>query len=81
METIKFGYKYFRKSMPIAILAEILSFAGIFAELLLPILSGILIDYVINKGEVTSESGGVFKFLLSGKYGQVHSMQLFFLLL
>ncbi|NLK75619.1 MAG: ABC transporter ATP-binding protein [Clostridiales bacterium] len=78
METIKFGYKYFRKSMPIAILAEILSFAGIFAELLLPILSGILIDYVINKGEVTSESGGVFKFLLSGKYGQVHSMQLFF---
>ena len=64
--------------MPIAILAEILSFAGIFAELLLPILSGILIDYVINKGEVTSESGGVFKFLLSGKYGQVHSMQLFF---
>lgn len=78
METIKFGYKYFRKSMPIAILAEILSFAGIFAELLLPILSGILIDYVINKGEVTSESGGVFNFLLSGKYGQVHSMQLFF---
>jgi len=64
--------------MPIAILAEILSFAGIFAELLLPILSGILIDYVINKGEVTSESGGVFNFLLSGKYGQVHSMQLFF---
>lgn len=77
METIRFGLKYFKKSMPLAILAEILSFAGIFAELLLPILSGMLIDFVIHKGEVTSESGGIFKFLLSGKYGQVHSTQLF----
>lgn len=78
METIKFGLTYFRKSMPVAILAEILSFVGIYAELLLPLLSGMLIDFVIQKGEVTSESGGMFNFLLSGRYGQVHSMQLFF---
>lgn len=78
METIRFGFKYFRKSMPAAILAEIFSFVGIYAELLLPLLSGMLIDFVIQKGEVTSESGGMFKFLLSGKHGQVHSMQLFF---
>ncbi|MBE5884433.1 MAG: ABC transporter ATP-binding protein [Lachnospiraceae bacterium] len=78
METLKFGFKYFRKSMPIAILAEILSFLGIFAELLLPLLSGMLIDFVIQKGEVTEESGGMFHFLLTGKYGEVHTMQLFF---
>ncbi|MFV0343769.1 MAG: ABC transporter ATP-binding protein [Anaerocolumna sp.] len=78
METLKFGFKYFRKSMPMAILAEILSFLGIFAELLLPLLSGILIDFVIQKGEVTKESGGMFHFLLTQRFGAVHSMQLFF---
>jgi len=78
METLKFGLKYFRKSMPTAILAEILSFIGIYAELMLPLLSGILIDFVIQKGEVTKESGGMFHFLLTGKYGEIHSVRLFF---
>jgi len=78
METLKFGFKFFRKSMPIAILAEIFSFLGIFAELLLPLLSGLLIDFVIQNGEVTEESGGIFHFLLTGEYGAVHSMKLFF---
>lgn len=78
METLKFGFKFFKKSMPMAILAELFSFLGIYAELLLPLLSGMLIDFVIQKGEVTPDSGGMFHFLLSGKYGAVHSMQLFF---
>ncbi len=78
METLKFGFKFFKKSMPWAILAEILSFVGIFSELLLPLLSGMLIDFVIKSEQVTEESGGVFHFLLSGKYGEVHTMKLFF---
>lgn len=78
METLKFGFRFFKKSMPVAILAEIFSFLGIFAELMLPLLSGMLIDYVIRDSEVTEESGGMFHFLLTGKYGAVHSMQLFF---
>lgn len=78
METLKFGYKYFKKSMPVAIIAEILSFVGIYAELLLPLLTGILVDYVIQSGTITPESGGMFHFLLTGKYGEVHTMQLFF---
>ncbi len=78
METLKFGFRYFKKSMPMAILAEIFSFVGIYAELLLPLLTGILIDFVIQKEEVKSDSGGMFHFLLSGKYGEVHTMELFF---
>lgn len=78
METLKFGYKYFKKSMPMAIFAEILSFLGIFAELMLPLLSAMLIDFVIQSGEVKEDSGGIFHFLLTGKFGAVHSMQLFF---
>ena len=77
METLKFGYKYFKKDLWISILAEILSFTGIFAELLLPLLSGVLIDYVIKDTAVTDESGGLFHFLLTGKYGAVNSVQLF----
>ena len=64
--------------MPIAILAEMMSFLGIFAELLLPLLAGIFIDYIIITGNVTEESGGIFHFLLNGKYGNVHTLQLFF---
>lgn len=78
METLKFGYKYFRKSMPLAVFAEILSFIGIGAELMMPLLSAMLIDFVIQEGEVTAESGGIFHFLLTGKYGAVHSFQLFY---
>lgn len=78
METLKFGFKYFRKSMPAAILAELLSIAGIFAELMLPLLSGILIDFVIQSNEVTPDSGGIFHFLLTGKCGLPHTKQLFF---
>lgn len=78
METLRFGFKFFKKNIPMAVLAELCSFLGIYAELLLPLLSGMLIDFVIKKGEVTDESGGMFHFLLTGKYGAVHSMQLFF---
>lgn len=78
METLRFGYRYFKKNMPVAILAEALSFLGIFAELLLPFLSGILIDFVIQKGEVKEDSGGVFHFLLTGRFGEPHTMRLFF---
>lgn len=78
METIIFGFKYFKKNMFLAILAEILSFLGIYAELLMPLLTGMLIDFVIQKGNVTSDSAGIFNFLLSGKYGEVQTMRLFF---
>lgn len=78
METLKFGYRYFKKDLLISVIAEILSFIGIFAELLLPLLSGILIDYVIGSSSPEEGDPGIFGFLLSGRFGAVHSVQLFF---
>lgn len=78
METFKFGYKYFKRQMPLALFAEVLSFAGILGEQFLPLLSGMLIDYIIKDTAVTEDAGGIFHFLLTGKYGPVHSFQLFF---
>ncbi len=77
METLRFGFRYFKKNIPVAILAEALSFLGVYAELLMPLLSGILIDFVIQKGEVKGDSGGAFHFLLTGRFGAPHTMQLF----
>lgn len=77
METLKFGYRFFKKSMFQAILAEVLSLVGIFAELMLPLLTGMLIDFVIQSGQVKEDSGGIFHFLLTGRFGEVHTMRLF----
>ncbi len=78
LETLKFGYRYFKKDLFISIVAEILSFTGILAELLLPLLSGILIDHVIQSTAPDKGDPGIFGFLLSGRFGEVHSKKLFF---
>lgn len=77
LETLKFGFKYFKKDLFISIIAEILSFIGIYTELLLPLLSGILIDFVIKNTVVEKDSGGMFHFLLTGRFGSINSMELF----
>ena len=78
METFKFAYKYFKKNFLIAIIAEILSLIGIGAEMLMPMLTALLIDHVIQSTTVTAGSGGIFAFLLDGTHGDVHTMELFF---
>lgn len=78
METLKFGFKYFKKDLFVSIIAEALSFLGIYTELLLPLLSGILLDFVIKDTAVEKDSGGIFHFLLTGRFGSVNSMELFF---
>ncbi len=78
METIKFGFKYLKDSFWRLIVSQILSFSGILGDLFIPLLTGILIDFVIKDSPVTESSGGVFHFLLTGRYGEVHSFRLFF---
>ena len=78
MDTLRFGYKYFKKDAFIGFIAEILSFMGIFAEQMLPLLSGVIIDYVIKDTAVTSESGGLFfHFLFTKNLGEVHTFAFF----
>lgn len=76
MEVLKFGYRYWKKNMPMAVLIQICSFVAIICDLLLPLLSEMFIDYVILEHPVTSDN--IFSFLLSGKYGHIHTMKLFF---
>ncbi|MFT8348342.1 ABC transporter ATP-binding protein [Clostridium saccharoperbutylacetonicum] len=76
MEVLKFGFKYWNRNLPLAIVAQIISFAAIIADLMIPLLSEMFIDYVICDNEPTND--GIFSFMLNKKYGQIHSMKLFF---
>lgn len=76
MDVMKFGYKYWKRYMPMAVFSQILSFIALFAELLIPIVQAMLVDYVIfDDVEVTD---GIFSFMLNGKYGEIHTFKLFF---
>ena len=75
MEVLKFGMKYWKKNVPMAVFIQICSFIAITCDLLLPMLSEMFIDYVILEHPVQSEN--IFSFLLTGKYGEVHTVKLF----
>ncbi len=80
METLRFGYIYFKKNMGWGVFAEVLSLLGIYAELLMPMVAGMLVDYVIKSTPYVKGSCGEFDFLMTGRFGQVHTMQLFWAL-
>lgn len=75
MEVLKFGMKYWKKNIPMAVFIQICSFIAITCDLLLPMLSEMFIDYVILEHPVQSDN--IFSFLLTGKYGEVHTVKLF----
>lgn len=77
MDTIKFGMRFWKKYLPYIIMAQILSFCAIVADLLLPLLSEMLVDYIILANDEMPEKG-VFAFLLNGDYGKPGSFTLFY---
>ncbi len=78
METIKFGFKYWKKELVPAIFIQLLSFVAIVADLLIPLLSAFLINHVIKGEELDVEKDGLFGFLLNGNYGELQTFELFF---
>jgi ABC-type multidrug transport system fused ATPase/permease subunit len=76
MEVLKFGLRYWRRNFKVAAIIQIVSFIAIIADLLLPLISEMFIDYVICDNKASNE--GIFSFMISGKYGDIHSMRLFF---
>ena len=78
MDTLKFGFKYWKKQLPMAIFAQLISFAAIIADLMIPMLSGILLNYIIKGIPMEKGAGGIFSFLLDGSFGGVQTYELFF---
>jgi len=76
MDVLKFGVKYWKRNLIWAFIAQFISYIAIIADLMIPLFSEMFIDYVICDNKPTND--GVFSFMLSGKYGEIHSMKLFF---
>jgi ABC-type multidrug transport system fused ATPase/permease subunit len=76
MDVLKFGFKYWKRNLKWAVIAQLVGYFAIIADLMIPLFSELFIDYVIGENKPTNE--GLFSFMLSGKYGQIHSKQLFF---
>ncbi len=81
MNVFKFGFHHWKKYLPLDILTKLMSCIALTADLMIPIITGMLIDYVIRSEEFTDQNGrGVFGFLMTGKYGEPHTMKLFWTL-
>lgn len=74
MDVMRFGYRYWRRNMPMAVFAQILSFIALLAELFIPIVQEMLVDYVIF--DDVAKTDGVFSFMLNGRYGDIHTFRL-----
>ena len=75
MDVMRFGYRYWRRNMPMAVFAQILSFIALLAELFIPIVQEMLVDYVIF--DDVAKTDGVFSFMFNGRYGDIHTFRLF----
>lgn len=76
MDAIKFGFKYWKKYIVAAVILQLVSFLAIVADLLIPFVSELFIDFVIMDND--NKASGVFAFLIDGDYGKRHSFELFF---
>ncbi len=76
MDVFRFGFRYWKRNLPLSLVARLMGFLALLADLLLPMLSALIIDYCIRSSEVSGDN--LFSFLLSGSYGEIHSLELFF---
>lgn len=75
MDVFKFGLKYWKRNLGWSLLGKLMSCVALGANLMLPMLTAMFINYVIQSNEV--EDDNIFSFMLSGKYGEIHSTELF----
>ena len=69
---------YWKKRLPCAVFCQVIGYIAIGLELLLPLLSALFVDYILNSGD--AEEGGIFAFLVDGRFGQAQTWRLFFVI-
>lgn len=75
MEVLKFGWKYWKKYLAAIIATTVMSMTALTADLLLPMITAMFINYVIQDNPVQQDN--IFSFMLDGRFGAVHTMELF----
>ena len=75
MEVFKFGLRYWKPYAPFALLGKLMSCVALGADLMLPMVTALFINNCIQDNP--GDDSNLFSFMLSGKYGEIHSMELF----
>ncbi len=75
MDVLKFGFKYWKKNLPLSILAKLISLVALSADLTLPLISAMFINCCLKSDGV--EESSPLHFLVDGRFGELHSMRLF----
>lgn len=75
MEVLKFGWKYWKKHLAGIIATTVMSLTALAADLMLPMITAMFINYVIQDNPVQQDN--IFLFMLDGRFGAVHTMELF----
>lgn len=75
MDVLKFGFKYWKRNLTWSIITQLMGTVAIVADLLLPLLLEVFIDYIICDSVPSGDN--FFDFLLNGDYGQLHTFELF----
>ncbi len=78
MGVFSYGMRYWKKHVPCAVFCQILGFIAIALDLLLPLLSALFVDYVLTDSGVENGDGGIFSFLVNGRFGEPQTWGLFF---
>ncbi len=77
MSVFRFGLHYWKRYIPLSVLAKLFSLVAILCDLAIPLVSAGFIDYVIAYDPASAPEGGLFSFLFSGAYGAPGTWKLF----
>ena len=78
MDVIKFGFKYWKKYLPLSLLAKVFSFLAILCDLALPLLDAGIIDYILAYDPASPPAQDSFlDFLFRGALGEPGTWTLF----
>ncbi|MBP5308536.1 MAG: ABC transporter ATP-binding protein [Clostridia bacterium] len=78
MNLFKWGYRYYKKRIPVAVICQIMGEIAILIGLILPLIAQIIVDGVVNykPGEEVPVNR-FLTFLTGGKFGELGSFRLF----
>ncbi len=76
MSSFSYGMRFWKKRLPLAIVCQLMGYTALLLELLIPLLSAMYLDYILNYDPAAASDAGIFSFLL--KFGEVKTWRLFF---
>ncbi len=77
MSTFKFGMQYWKRYIPLSVLAKLFSLIAIVCSLALPLLDAGIIDYILAYDPASPPEGGLLSALFTGPLGQPRTWELF----